>query len=240
MGLRSRLLHALHAGHVKDKGINMGLPLVTKAEYKAYQGISSTTSDSAIEILIPKVSELVKSICRRTFVDYIDDAKIEYSDGGTNSIELTETPVISVSSLEYSTDYGKTYEVLEEYTHYVFARNQNNLRPLLMNTRPLEVYSGSPYGNTNYGYMPYGTTANPIFPVAINGYRITYNAGYETIPEDLKLAILDMIAYYIKNDSAIHTHKLASPNTMQIEYISNTHFPAHIKRILDLYTSSYN
>jgi len=240
MGLRSRLLHALRARYVKDKGINMGLPLVTKAEYKAYQGISSTTSDSVIDILVPKVSELVKTICGRTFVDYIDDAKVEYSDGGGNSIELTETPVISVSSLEYSTDYGKTYEVLTEFTHYVFARNQNNLRPLLMNTRPLEVYSGSPYGNTNYGYMPYGTTANPIFPVAINGYRVTYNAGYETIPEDLKLAILDIIAYYIKNDSAIHSSKVGSANTMQIEYISNTQFPAHIRRILDLYTSSYN
>lgn len=218
----------------------MGLSLVTKAEYKAYQGISSTTSDSVIDILIPKVSELVKTICGRNFVDYIDDAKVEYSDGGTNTIELLETPVISVSSLEYSIDYGKTYEVLEEYTHYVFARNQNNLRPLLMSSQPLEVYSGSPYGNTNYGYMPYGTTANPIFPVAINGYKVTYNAGYETIPEDLKLAILDILAYYIKNDSAIHSSKVGSANTMQIEYISNTQFPAHIRRILDLYTSSYN
>jgi hypothetical protein len=88
--------------------------------------------------------------------------------------------------------------------------------------------------------MPYGTVANPIFPVAINGYRVTYNAGYETLPEDLKLVIFDMIAYYMRNDSAIHSTKTISPNTMQIEYVSNTNFPAHIKRVLDLYTSSYN
>jgi len=218
----------------------MGLSLVTKAEYKTYQGISSTTSDNALDILIPKISELVKSICRRSFVDYIDDFKVEYSDGGTNTIELAETPVISIISLEYSTDYGKTYTTLEEFTHYAWARNQNNLRPLLMSTRPLEVYSGSPYGNTNYGYMPYGTVANPIFPYTINGYRVTYNAGYETLPEDLKLATFDIIQYYMRNDSAIHSTKTISPNTMQIEYVSNTNFPAHIKRVLDLYTSSYN
>jgi hypothetical protein len=50
----------LRAANVKDKGINMGLPLVTRAEYKAYMGISSTSSDVAIDALIPKVSELVR------------------------------------------------------------------------------------------------------------------------------------------------------------------------------------
>ena len=218
----------------------MGLPLVTRVEYKAYQGISSNTSDAVIDSLIPKVSELVKSICRRTFVDYVNDTKIEYSEGGGSTIELEEAPVLSVSSVEFSTDYGKTYTVLEEYTNYVFSIKSGNLRPILLSTQPLEVYSSNPYGNTSYGYMPYGTTNDPKFPEAINGYRITYNAGYETLPQDLKLAVLDLVAFYIKNDSAVHTHKLAQPNTMQVEYISSTNLPAHIKRVLDLYTISYN
>ena len=208
----------------------MGLSLVTRAEYKAYQGISSTTSDATIDALIVKVSELVKSICRRTFVDYVDDAKVEYSEGGTPTIELTETPVISVSSLEYSSDYGQTYTTLTEFENYVFSKKNNNLKPLLVATPPPEIL----------GYVPYGSKSNPIFPEAINGYRVTYTAGYETIPEDLRLAVLDLISYYIKNDSAVHTHKMAQPNTMQVEYITNTNLPAHIKRILDLYTASYN
>jgi len=208
----------------------MGLPLVTRAEYKAYQGISSTTSDVAIDTLITKVSELVKSICRRSFVDYVDEAKVEYSEGGSSTIELTETPIITVSSLEYSSDYGANYSTLTEYTNYVLSKTQNNLRPILVVSPPPEVI----------GYIPYGSRSNPIFPEAINGYRITYTAGYETLPEDLKLAVLDLIAYYIKNDSAVHTHKLAQPNTMQVEYITSTNLPAHIKRILDLYTASYN
>ena len=208
----------------------MGLPLVTRAEYKAYQGISSTTSDVAIDTLITKVSELVKSICRRSFVDYVDEAKVEYSEGGSNTIELSETPVLSVSSLEYSSNYGATYNTLTEYTNYVLSKTQNNLRPILVASPPPEVI----------GYTPYGSRSNPIFPEAVNGYRITYNAGYETLPEDLKLAVLDLITYYIKNDSAVHTSKNLSPNTMQIEYVSSTNLPAPIKRILDLYTGSYN
>ena len=208
----------------------MGLSLVTRAEYKAYQGISSTTSDTIIDSLIVKVSELVKTICRRSFVDYVDESKVEYSEGGSSTIELTETPVISIASLEYSSDYGATYTTLEEYTNFVLSKIHNNLRPILVVSPPPELI----------GYIPYGTRSNPIFPEAINGYRITYTAGYETLPEDLKLAILDLIAYYIKNDSAVHTHKLAQPNTMQVEYITSTNLPAHIKRILDLYTASYN
>ena len=235
MGLRSRLLHWLRATNVKDKGINMGLSLITRAEYKAYNGISSTSSDALLDSLIPKVSELVKSICRRTFVDYVNDSKIEYSEGGAPTIELEETPVISIASVEYSIDYGKTYAVLEEYTNYVFSKKSNNLRPIPVSSQLLDAYIGYPNG-----YTPYGTNLDTIFPEAINGYRITYNAGYETLPADLKLAILDLVAYYVKNDSSVHTHKLAQPNTMQVEYITSTNLPAHIKRVLDLYTISYN
>lgn len=214
MGLWSRLLHALRAGYVKDKGINMAisLPLVTRAEYKSYMGISSNTSDSAIDNLIPKVSDLVKTICRRSFIDYVGNPKIEYSEGGTDAIQLDEYPVQSILSLEYSEDYGNNYTTLVQYEDFVLSKATNSLRPVLKS----------------------------IFPEAINGYRITYTAGYDDIPNDLKLVTLDIIAYYLKNDSAVHTHKNVNPNSMQIEYLSNTHFPAHIKRVLDLYTASYN
>ena len=213
----------------------MGLPLVTKEEYKAYRGISSTTSDAALESLIPKVSSLVKAICRRTFVDYVSNIKTEYSDGGLSTIELEETPIISIAGVDYSTDYGQTYTSLENFVNYVFSKRDSNIRPLAIRTQPMETYN-SPI----YGYVPYGTDTSPIFPEAINGYRVTYFAGYASIPEDLKLAILDLISFYMKNDAAVHSSKNLSPNTMQIEYVSTTNLPAHIKRVFDLYTTSYD
>lgn len=188
----------------------MGLDLITKAEYKTYAGISSTNNDAALGILIPKVSDLVKTICRRSFVDYVDDAKVEYFEGGTASYMPEESPVISVSSLEISEDYGNTYTALVEYTDYAVNKRDGSIRCI-----------------------------NRDFPVLINGYKVTYTAGYETIPADLKLALLDLISYYLKNDSAVHSTKSANPNTMQVEYITTTNLPAHIKRVLDLYTASY-
>lgn len=215
----------------------MGLPLVTRVEYKSYAGISSTSMDTAIDVLVPKISELVKSICRRTFIDYINDVKVEYSEGGTRSIELVETPVIQIVSVEFSEDYGRTYDSLTEYTDYALSKATNSIKPIA-SAFDLMSFSNS---SINVGSTPpYGSRNTPTFKEAVNGYRITYTGGYEAIPEDLKIATLDLVSYYLKNDSAVHTHKLAQPNTMQVEYISSTNLPAHIKRVLDLYTVSYD
>lgn len=189
----------------------MGLPLVTKAEYKAYAGISSINEDANIDILIPKVSALVKTICRRTFIDYYDDAKVEYFEGGVGFLPLSEYPVVSVASVEQSTDYGNTYTTLTAYTDYAVSKQNDQI--------------------VRIGSEP--------FPILTNGYRVTYTAGFEAIPEDLKLAVLDLIGYYIKNDMAIHSPKAPGTNSVQIEYVTTTNLPAHIKRVLDQYAANY-
>lgn len=189
----------------------MGLPLVTKEEYKAYAGIASTTNDALIDILIPKVSNLVKAVCRRTFIDYASDAKTEYYEGGSTFMVPEEYPILTVSSFEYSSDYGNTYTELVEYTDYVLSKANNTIQSIGVE-----------------------------FPVAVNGYKLTYTAGYEELPEDLKLAVLDLITYYIKNDSAVHSNKAPGTNTVQIEYVTTTNLPASIKRVLDLYMAHYN
>lgn len=190
----------------------MGLPLITKAEYKAYAGLTSPTQDAIIDSIIPKVSALVKSICRRTFIDYVATPKVEYYDGGSMIISPDEYPFILVSSLEYSPDYGQSYTALAEYTDYAVSKADNIVKSL----------------------------STSGFASAVNGFRLTYTAGYTTIPEDLKLAIFDLVTYYIKNDSAIHSNKAPGTNTVQIEYVTTTSLPAHIKRVLDLYVANYN
>jgi hypothetical protein len=190
----------------------MGLPLVTRTEYKTYKELNTTADDAAIDLIIPKVSDLIKSICRRTFVDYVNDSKIEYSEGNCPFIALEESPVLSISSFQMSTDYGKTYTNLVQYTDYAYSQIQNVLVPI---------------GRTD-------------FPLYINGYKITYTAGYEVLPEDLKMAALDLVHYYLRNEMSIHSSKSAGSNNMQIEYITNTNLPAHIKRVLDLYAANYN
>lgn len=189
----------------------MGKSLVTLKAYKDYEGINSPNQDTEINTIIPKVSQLVKNYCRRSFIDYYDEAITERFAGGDDILYLSEMPIGTIQSVEYSADYGKTYTSLVEYTDYVFDILRQGIVPVTVST----------------------------FPEAINGYKITYTGGYETVPEDLQIAVLDLITYYMKNDSAIHSPKAPGTNSVQIEYISTTNLPAHIKRVLDLYVADY-
>lgn len=190
----------------------MGASLVTRTEYKAYAGIASTNEDAKIDVLIPKISDMVKYLCRTTFVDYVNEDKVEYFEGPCSSYIPQEAPIITISSLEYSTDYGSTYTELVEYTDYVISQSTGTIKPV----------SGTE------------------FPYRVNGYKLIYSAGYETLPEALKLAVFDLITYYLKNDGAIHSKGGVGANTLQIEYVTNTNLPASIKRVLDLYANNYN
>lgn len=187
----------------------MGANLITKSEYKAYAGITSTNQDAEIDLLIPKVSALAKTYCRRTFIDYLDETKTEVFSGGFDRLILAESPVTQILEVEKSTDYGQTYISLAEYTYWVLSGDY--------------IFS----------------TSNQGFESLLNGYRVTYYGGYESVPEDLKLALLDLVTYYRKNDGAIHSSKAPGTNSVQIEYVSTTNLPAHIKRVLDQYVADY-
>ena len=188
----------------------MGANLITRQEYKAYANISSTNSDAEIDLLIPKVSELVKTYCRRSFVDYVDEARTEVFEGGFGSLLLKETPVTQIISVQKSSDYGQTYTKLTKFTDWVQSGDY--------------VVSIDPRG----------------FEPLVNGYKVSYFAGYETVPEDLKLAVLDLVTYYRKNDASVHNNRTpGGGGSVQLEYLTNTGFPAHIRRVLDMYVADY-
>jgi hypothetical protein len=188
----------------------MALNLITKQDYKTYAGIKSTNSDGEIDALIPRVSQLVKNYCRRTFVDWVDTFKIEVFNGDCDRFILEEGPVVAVNSVGVSDDYGQTYVDLTEYVDWVLD----------------SIY-----------IIP--VNASAYWDRKIRGYRVTYTAGYEDVPDDVGLAVMDLITYYRKNDNAVHSNKAPAVNGTNVEYISNAAFPAHIKRVLDLYVADY-
>lgn len=183
--------------------------LITLSDVKTYSGISSTNSDTEITNLIPKVSLLVKNYCGRSLLDYYDSLtpKVQIFNGGIQLLMLTEVPLKEVISVEFSNDYGKTYSLLEEYTDYAVD---------------LEVEAVEVIGSN-------------WFPKVLNGYKITYTGGYISTPEDLKLAVSDLITYYMRSDMAIKSTRAPGANSTQIEYVLNATLPAHIRRVLDTY-----
>ena len=51
--------------------------LITLAEYKDAEGITSPKEDLRINSLIPSVSQLVKTYCGNSFVDFYSSNKVE-------------------------------------------------------------------------------------------------------------------------------------------------------------------
>lgn len=181
--------------------------IVTLEQYKTYMGINSVNQNEIISQLIPQITSYIKTYCGRDFVEWFNTDKVEISNGGYASILTKEFPIVSITSLEYSTDYGNTYSSLVFLTDYAIDTENDSIVPINA----------------------------CIFPKKINGYKITYKGGFATYPEDLQLAAMDLITYYIRNDTAVKSTRSAGSNTTQIEYVLNSGLPSNIRRILDLY-----
>ena len=86
--------------------------LITLAEYKEAEGIASPKEDLRLATLVPSVSQLVKTYCGNSIIDYYSTNKVEEFniDWLTHIIQLTESPANSIVSVE------KRDSVTESYT----------------------------------------------------------------------------------------------------------------------------
>jgi hypothetical protein len=188
--------------------------LVTLNEYKINEGINSVKDDERIEALILSVSQLVKTYCGNSIVDYYTSAKVEEFSisWGTNLVQLTESPVNSVTGIQYRDGFDQSYVTLPT-TEYFLEKSTDSI----------------------YRVTTSGIAKN--WPTGPGSVKVTYTAGYETTPADLKLAVFDLITYYLKDEhKARQTLAGASiQNQASSSQRDNVAFPDHIKRVLDLY-----
>jgi hypothetical protein len=188
--------------------------LIDLDTYKVSENIQSTKEDSRITSLITSVSALVKTYCGSSIVDHYSSNKVETFNinWATNLVQLTETPLASIVSVEERDDYSSSYTTVPA-TEY-FADTTLDV-----------VYRVSTQG---------GKKNWPGGPAAV---KITYKAGYADCPADLQLAVIDLITYYMKDEhKARQTIAGASiQNSASSSQRNNVAFPDHIKRVLDLY-----
>ena len=188
--------------------------LITLADYKTAEGIQSTKDDAKLELLIESVSQLVKTYCNATFVDYYTNAKTElfninYSE---SFIQLEEGPVVTTAGnkpVVYERENTtSSYNTLTEDTDYYIDEGLDSIYRL-----------------------------DTTFPKGPGSVKVVYKAGYATVPADLKLAVIDLITYYHKDEhKSRQTIAGASiQNQSSSSQRNNVAFPDHIKRVLDLY-----
>ena len=190
--------------------------LVTLSDYKDAEGIVSPKEDLRISSLIPSVSQLVKTYCGNSIVDFVSSDKTEEFDiyWDTFAVQLTESPVISITSVQERSGYDQSYTTLTTgaYEFYLDKRTDSVIR-------------------TNES----GTRLN--WKQGVGAVKVVYRAGYSSTPDDLKLAVFDLVTYYLKDE---HKERrtlggASIQNQSSTTQRDNVAFPDHIKRVLDLY-----
>ena len=196
--------------------------LVTLQQYKDFAGLTSIKNDARINVVIDQVSQLVKTYCGSTIVDYASTNKVEYKnikDSIVDTIILDESPLIQVVSVQERTSQADAYVTLitensdssGKYEYVVDDESDSITR-------------------TN-------STGNKYWAKGMKSVKVTYKAGYTSTPEDLKLAVFDLIKYYMKDErkERMSISGATVENPLSSSLSGNIGFPDHIKRILDMY-----
>ena len=187
--------------------------LVTLAEYKESEGIASPKEDLRLATLVPAVSQLVKTYCGNSLIDYYSTNKEEtFSiNWDTYVIQLTESPVNTIVSVQKRDSVSESYSTVPTTDYYLDKATDSVL-----------YVTGSTYKN---------------WPKGAGSIKVTYTAGYAATPADLKLAIFDLITYYLKDE---HKERrtlggASIQNQGSTSLRDSVAFTDHIKRVLDLY-----
>ena len=189
--------------------------LTTIADYKDAEGINNPKHDLRLETLVPAVSQLVKTYCGNSIIDFFSTNKEELFNinWDTHIVQLTESPVNALVSVSERPDQGSSYTLL----------NSGN------NDFYLDKATDSVFRTNSTGYSNWKKGPGAV--------KIVYTAGYATTPSDLKLAVFDLITYYLQDEHK--ERKVLAGASIQNQATTsmrdNVAFPDHIKRVLDLY-----
>ena len=189
--------------------------LITLATYKDAEGLTTPKEDLRINALIPSVSQLVKTYCGNSIVDFFSSNKTETFNinWATYIVQLTESPVNAIVSVKERESYGSSYVTLTTGAQEYF----------------LDSDTDSIFRTTTAGYKNW--------PKGVGAVEVVYTAGYSAVPADLKLAVLDLVTYYLKDEHK-QRQSIAGASIQNASSSSqrdNVAFPDHIKRVLDLY-----
>jgi hypothetical protein len=196
--------------------------LVTLQQYKDFAGLSGVNTDARINTIIPQVTQIVKTYCGTSLIDYYSSAKTEYfniEDRLTTRVMLDEGPIVAVTSVQERDSQSDAYITLitensdssGKYEYIIDSITDSIIRTTSTGTKP--------------------------FRIGHKAIKVVYTAGYSATPEDLKLAVYDLIKYYLKDERKARMQIAGAmvENQVSTSLRNNIGFPDHIKRILDFY-----
>jgi len=196
--------------------------LITLREYKNFAGLTGESENAKINVIIPAISQAVKTYCGTSFIDYYSTDKTEFydiKDKYTNAIILDESPIVSITYVEERESQS------DSYTTLIFENSDSSGK-----YDYVVDYNADTIFRTT-------ATGDKMFPQGRRAVKVVYKSGYSATPEDLKLACFDLVKYYLKDERkanlSISGAQIQNPVSTSLR--ENIGFPDHIKRILDFY-----
>ena len=196
--------------------------LITLQQYKDFAGLQGESENAKINVIIPAISQAVKTYCATSFIDYYSVDKTEYfdiTDDLTYAIMVDESPLVSVSLVRERQSQADSWVTL-------ITENSDGSGKY---DYILDIEKDTIFRTT--------ATGDKYFPKGRKAVEVTYRAGYSATPEDLKLACFDLVKYYLKDErkQAMTIQGAQVQNPVSTSLRDNIDFPDHIKRILDFY-----
>ena len=196
--------------------------LITLQQYKDFAGLTGVTMDARINVIVDSVSQLVKNYCGTSIIDDYSSAKTEYFDildAKTTRIMLDEGPIVAVTSVQERESQADSYVTL-------ITENSDS-------SGKYEYIIDS----TTDSIIRTTSTGTKNFRIGHKAVKVVYTAGYSATPADLKLAVFDLIKYYLKDERKARMQIAGAmvENQVSTSLRNNIGFPDHIKRILDFY-----
>ena len=196
--------------------------LITLNQYKDFAGITGVGQDAKLNVIIPSISQAVKTYCGTSFVDYYSTNKVEYfdiKDNGTTAVMVDESPLVSVSQVQERQSQADAYVTL-----------------ITENSDSSGKYEYVVDTDTDSIFRTTDST-DKAFPKGRKAVKVTYRAGYSATPQDLRLACFDLTKYYLKDErkDRLSIAGAQVQNAVSTSLRDNIDFPDHIKRILDFY-----
>jgi len=159
------------------------MALTTVAKVKAHLKKTDTTDDALLAALVLSAQAMIEKYCQRHF-DAADYGPEYYDGNGECDLLLNEFPLISITSLYVDAErvYGSDC-LLVEGTDFVKYKDEGRIELLTETTGSYVSASG--------------------FVKAPLAVKVSYRAGYATIPYDLELAANEMVAFLFNNRGVV-------------------------------------
>jgi hypothetical protein len=153
-------------------------------ELKGRLGISGSSEDTHLAIILNAATALIDGLCNTTFTSTTVTSE-EYDGTGSRYLQLRHRPVISVTSvyIDGSLLGSSEYELQAREGFLVVPENEGYVNPRL--------YS--------QGEMPDGW----VWPRGTNIVSVTYAYGYSATPDAVKLACIYLSMQMYRKEGAL-------------------------------------